>query len=89
MELRVLNSGTLTQSPRETNNDHTAKISSLNFNLKLWHLVQFTDKNKDCVFNDKWSAVKMTSFYKRLQDVQKERAISFLLCSPLSTLLFM
>jgi hypothetical protein len=57
MELRVLNSWTLAESYRETNNEHTAQISFPKFNLKL------CDNNKECVFNDKWLAIKMTSFY--------------------------
>ena len=85
MELWVLNSGTLADSYGETNKKRAIQISSLNFNLKLSYLLQFKDNSKDCVFSDKWSAIKMASFYKSLQDVHKERAISRLLYSPLST----
>jgi len=63
MELQVLNSGTRTEVYRETNNEHTIEISFSNLNFKLSYLVQFTDNSKDCVFNDKWSAIKMASFY--------------------------
>jgi len=75
----------MAQSYRETNNEHTLQISILNFNSKVSYFVQCTDNSNNCVFTDKWSAIKMASLYKRLQDVQKERAISLFLYSPLST----
>jgi len=43
-------------------NEHTVQISFTHFNLKLSYFVQFTDNIKDCVFIDKWSAIKMASF---------------------------
>jgi len=63
MELPFLNSGTLAENYRETNNKHIIEISFLNLNIKLSYLVQFPDNSKDCVSNDKWSAIKMASFY--------------------------